>query len=36
MLGFSTNIAQKAVDSVLKAQPDIHVEQLIKLALKNI
>ena len=36
MLGFASNISQKAVDSILKAQPEIGVEQLIKLALKNI
>lgn len=36
MLGFAANISQKAVDSILKAQPEIKVEQLIKLALKSI
>ena len=36
MLGFSAGVSQKAVDSILKMQPDIPVEQLIKLALKNI
>ena len=36
MLGFAANISQKAVDSILKAQPEIRVEQLIKLALKSI
>jgi holliday junction DNA helicase RuvA len=36
MLGFAANVSQKAVDSILKAQPEIKVEQLIKLALKSI
>ncbi|GAB1415559.1 Holliday junction branch migration protein RuvA [Paludibacter sp.] len=36
MLGFATGVSQKAVDSILKSQPDIKVEQLIKLALKSI
>jgi len=36
MLGFAANISQKAVESILKAQPEIKVEQLIKLALKSI
>lgn len=36
MLGFAANVSQKAVDSILKTQPDIKVEQLIKLALKSI
>ncbi|MDD2284778.1 MAG: Holliday junction branch migration protein RuvA [Paludibacter sp.] len=36
MLGFTTHVSQKAVDSILKIQSDIHVEELIKLALKNI
>jgi holliday junction DNA helicase RuvA len=36
MLGFAAGISQKAVDSILKANPDINVEQLIKLALKSI
>lgn len=36
MLGFSANLTQKAVDAILKTQPDINVEQLIKLALKSI
>ena len=34
MLGFAANASQKAVDSLLKAQPDLKVEQLIKMALK--
>lgn len=36
MLGFASGVSQKAIDSILKTQPDIAVEQLIKLALKNI
>ncbi len=36
MLGFTANASQKAVDSILKKQADIHVEDLIKLALKSI
>lgn len=36
MLGYSANLSQKAVDSALKAQPDAALEQVIKLALKNI
>ena len=36
MLGFSANVSQKAVDKILKSQPDIKVELLIKLALKSI
>ncbi len=36
MLGFTTNISQKAVDTILKVQPDMKVELLIKTALKNI
>ncbi|OJV40690.1 MAG: Holliday junction DNA helicase RuvA [Bacteroidales bacterium 36-12] len=36
MLGFASGVSQKAIDSILKTQPDITVEQLIKLALKNI
>lgn len=36
MLGFATNISQKAVDAILKVQPDMKVELLIKTALKNI
>lgn len=34
MLGFVANASQKAVDSLIKEQPDLKVEQLIKLALK--
>lgn len=34
MLGFAANASQKAVDSLLKNQSDLRVEQLIKLALK--
>ena len=34
MLGFSVAASQKAADKILKEQPDIKVEQLIKLALK--
>ena len=36
MLGFSAVASQKAADKVLKEQPDIQVEQLIKLALKMV
>lgn len=36
MLGFASGVSQKTIDSILKTQPDITVEQLIKLALKNI
>lgn len=36
MLGFAANVSQKAVDNILKLQPDIKVEHLIKLALKSI
>jgi len=36
MLGFAANVSQKAVDGILRLQSDIKVEQLIKLALKNI
>lgn len=36
MLGFAANISQKAVDAILKSQPDMKVELLIKLALKSI
>lgn len=36
MLGFAAGVSQKAVDSILKTNPDINVEQLIKLALKSI
>ncbi|MFI3331100.1 MAG: Holliday junction branch migration protein RuvA [Rikenellaceae bacterium] len=35
MLGFSKNIATKAVNSILKDNPDCDVEALIKLALKK-
>lgn len=34
MLGFAANTSQKSVDSLLKGQPDLKVEQLIKMALK--
>ena len=34
MLGFSVAASQKTADKILKEQPDIKVEQLIKLALK--
>jgi Holliday junction DNA helicase RuvA len=34
MLGFSAVLSQKAVDSILKEQPNLKVEQLIKFALK--
>jgi Holliday junction DNA helicase RuvA len=36
MLGFTTSISQKAVDAILKVQPEMRVELLIKTALKNI
>lgn len=36
MLGFAANISQKAVDAILKTQPDMPVELLIKTALQNI
>lgn len=36
MLGFAASVSQKAVDGILKSQSDVTVEQLIKLALKNI
>jgi Holliday junction DNA helicase RuvA len=34
MLGFAANASQKAVDQIIKNEPDLRVEQLIKLALK--
>ena len=34
MLGFATNSSQKAVDQIMKKEPTLKVEQLIKLALK--
>ncbi len=34
MLGFAANGSQKAVDQILKNEPNLRVEQLIKLALK--
>ncbi|MBN2765022.1 MAG: Holliday junction branch migration protein RuvA [Paludibacteraceae bacterium] len=34
MLGFAANTSQKAIDSILKNEPALKVEQLIKLALK--
>ena len=34
MLGFAAAVSQKAVDNILKEQPTLKVEQLIKLALK--
>jgi Holliday junction DNA helicase RuvA len=36
MLGFAKNIAEKAIDRVLRAEPEIGVEQLVKSALKNL
>ena len=37
MLGFAKNLAEKALDKVLKTEaPSVSVEQLIKLSLKNI
>jgi Holliday junction DNA helicase RuvA len=34
MLGFAANASQKAVDQIVKSEPNLRVEQLIKLALK--
>lgn len=34
MLGFASNASQKVVDQILKSEPTLRVEQLIKLALK--
>jgi holliday junction DNA helicase RuvA len=34
MLGFASNISQKAVEQILKSEPDIKLEVLIKTALK--
>jgi len=34
MLGFTANASQKAVEQILKNEPNLKVEQLIKLALK--
>jgi Holliday junction DNA helicase RuvA len=34
MLGFVANASQKAVDQILKSEPNLRVEQLIKMALK--
>jgi Holliday junction DNA helicase RuvA len=34
MLGFAANASQKAVEQILKSEPGLRVEQLIKLALK--
>ncbi len=34
MLGFAANTSQKAVDQILKTEPTLRVEQLIKMALK--
>jgi len=34
MLGFAANASQKAVEQILKNEPDLRVEQLIKQALK--
>lgn len=34
MLGFAANASQKVIDSILKKEPTLKVEQLIKLALK--
>jgi Holliday junction DNA helicase RuvA len=36
MLGFAANVSQKAVDAILKVQPVMKVELLIKTALQNI
>ena len=35
MLGFAANASQKVIDSILKKEPTLKVEQLIKLALKR-
>lgn len=34
MLGFAANASQKAIETILKKEPSLRVEQLIKLALK--
>jgi len=34
MLGFAANASQKAVEQILKTEPTLRVEQLIKMALK--
>jgi Holliday junction DNA helicase RuvA len=34
MLGFATAASQKAVEQILKKEPDLRVEQVIKAALK--
>jgi Holliday junction resolvasome RuvABC DNA-binding subunit len=34
MLGFAANASQKVIDNILKKEPTLKVEQLIKLALK--
>ena len=34
MLGFARAPSQKAIDKILSAQPELRVEQLIKLSLK--
>ena len=36
MLGFSPAPSAKVVTEILKQQPDLHVEQVVKLALKQI
>lgn len=36
VLGFNKKQSEKVVDRILKAQPDAHVEQIIKDALKNL
>ena len=35
MLGFNAALSQKSVDQIIKKEPDLRVEQLIKLALKS-
>jgi len=36
VLGFNKKLAEKAIDKILKSQPDASVEQIIKDALKNL
>ena len=35
MLGFNAALSQKSVDQIIKKEPNLRVEQLIKLALKS-
>ncbi|PVX51063.1 Holliday junction DNA helicase subunit RuvA [Balneicella halophila] len=36
MLGFKKNIVEKAINKIIKAQPDASVEEIIKLSLKQL